>query len=296
MWELQPFIVEKIWGGERIARLKNWPARRIGETLEVSRLPEAPAQTNQGKLFELLSEEELSYVVKFIDTSDNLSVQVHPNDEYAQKLENQRGKTECWYILEAGPGAGVYLGFRPGMTKEKFQKIVIENGNANECLNFVPVKKGDFFYVPAGAIHAIGRDVFLLEVQQSSGITYRVWDWNRVESSGKPRELHVEKAMQVTDFSEGFQQNLLGHLYSPKLVKHTDFNFSILDISSSFSKIDFTPTKRFISLIAFDEQVEINYAEKKISLAPYHSLLLKPDAKQNLLLSCKTSTKVALVY
>jgi len=296
MWELRPFIVEKIWGGERIAKLKHWAARRIGETLEVSRLQDASSETTQGKLSEALSASELSYVVKFIDTSDNLSVQVHPNDEHAKRLENQTGKTECWYILEAGVGAGVYLGFKSGMTSSKFQKVVKENGSANECLNFIPVKKGDFFYVPAGAIHAIGRDVFLLEVQQSSGITYRVWDWNRLESDGKPRALHIDKAMQVIDFSEKFQRELKTNSHNVNLVQHSDFNFSILDISKENKSIEFISSKRYISVISLGEKLEVNYGTQKIQVAPFHSLLLKPQQNAKLILSTTEKSKVALVY
>jgi mannose-6-phosphate isomerase len=185
--ELSPSIVRKIWGGKKLELMKCLESsvgdEPIGETLEV---------------FDL----HLPYLVKFIDTSEELSIQVHPDDEYARLHENSLGKTECWIILEATAGAGVYLGLRPHVTKELFKEALLQKVAINELLNFYPVKSGDFFFVTAGSIHAIGKDITLAEVQQNSGITYRVWDWNRVDEFGVGRELHVDKSLDVINFEQ----------------------------------------------------------------------------------------------
>lgn len=197
MLKLKPYLVEKIWGGNRIAKMKGLTdSRKLGESWEVSTLEGQSSETNNGPLSELI---KLPYLVKFIDTTDNLSVQVHPGDEYAKKHENSLGKSECWYILDAAHGAGVYLGLKEGITLKELEKTVRESGAIDQLMNFYPVKKGDFIYVPAGTIHAIGKGVFLIEAQQASGITYRFWDWNRLDEQGNSRELHVEKALAVID-------------------------------------------------------------------------------------------------
>jgi mannose-6-phosphate isomerase len=141
-------------------------------------------------------------LVKFLFTEDKLSVQVHPDDEQAAKYEAEaggRGKTEMWYALRARPGAEVLVGLDPEVTAEAFRRC-IEDGTAEECLMHVPMRAGDAIFVPAGAAHTIGAGLLLCEIQQHSDITYRVYDYNRPDSSGKLRDLHIEKAMQVMRF------------------------------------------------------------------------------------------------
>ena len=141
-------------------------------------------------------------LVKFLFTEDKLSVQVHPGDEHAAQHEiaaGGRGKTEMWYALRARPGAEVMVGLKPELTPDEFRRC-IENGTAEDCLTHVPVQSGDAIFVPAGAAHTIGPGLLLCEIQQHSDITYRVYDYNRPDSSGKLRELHIEKALQVMRF------------------------------------------------------------------------------------------------
>lgn len=139
-------------------------------------------------------------LVKLIDSADNLSVQVHPSDEYALSREGQFGKTEMWYVLESEAGAGLYVGFKRSVTKEELAQAV-KNGTVLELMNFFPVKRGDCYFIPSGTMHAIGKGCTIAEVQQNSNVTYRVFDYNRVGADGKPRELHIEKAIAVTDLS-----------------------------------------------------------------------------------------------
>lgn len=137
-------------------------------------------------------------LIKFIDAKGSLSVQVHPTDEYALKVEGEYGKTEMWYILDCDEGAGLYYGLNREMTKEEFKKH-IEDDTILEILNKVEVKKGDVFFIEAGTIHAIGEGIVICEIQQNSNTTYRVYDYNRRDKDGNLRELHIDKAIDVSN-------------------------------------------------------------------------------------------------
>lgn len=218
--ELTPYWEEKVWGGHRLEKIKNLPSSDTlwGESFEISIL-EGRESTYQGKkLTSIISREKLPYLVKLLDTSADLSIQVHPDNQYAREFEGTSGKTECWVILHAEAGAGLYLGFKEGVEKESFRQRVEAGEDISDALNFIPVQRGDFFYIPAGTIHAIGRGVTLLETQQSSGITYRVWDWNRVGLDGNPRELHIKKSFDVLNFSSAFQK-MVGEKHKRELFR-----------------------------------------------------------------------------
>ena len=135
-------------------------------------------------------------LIKLIDAAQKLSVQVHPDDAYARRVENENGKTEAWYVLDAKPGATLVYGVKKAVSKAEFAAAV-ENGTLSDYLNFVEVKPGDVAFIPAGMLHAIGEGILLAEVQQSSNTTYRVYDYDRRDKDGKKRELHVEKALDV---------------------------------------------------------------------------------------------------
>ena len=135
----------------------------------------------------------LPIMIKVIQANDTLSVQVHPDDEYSRKYENDNGKTECWYILDAKEDASLICGIKPGLNKESFSKI-IEEGNIESYLEKVSVKPGDMIYIPVGTVHAIEGGLKLIEVQQSSDVTYRMYDW------GRDREMHIEKSLDVIDY------------------------------------------------------------------------------------------------
>ncbi len=143
---------------------------------------------------------EFPLLVKIIDAKLRLSVQVHPTDEIAAARHNAYGKTEMWYILSCKPGAKLFIGFREGVTRETYAAAVTD-GSVGELLNEVPVQPGDAFFIPAGTVHAIGEGIVLAEVQQTSDVTYRIFDWNRVDENGRSRELHTELALDAIDFA-----------------------------------------------------------------------------------------------
>ncbi|MDR0294352.1 MAG: class I mannose-6-phosphate isomerase [Oscillospiraceae bacterium] len=172
-----PVFKDYIWGG---TRLKS----DYGKVTDLPRVAESWELTDGPVL------------IKLIDARESLSVQVHPDDEYARLRENGTGKTEMWVILECGPDAFVYLGFNREMTKGELRERA-ENGALTETLRVLPVRRGDIVFIPAGTIHAVGAGIVLAEVQQNSDLTYRVYDFDRPGADGKPRELHIERAVDV---------------------------------------------------------------------------------------------------
>ncbi|MGH4120428.1 type I phosphomannose isomerase catalytic subunit [Clostridium sp.] len=182
--KLKPYLSEKIWGWEK------WvlSCHEDGE----STIQEGIYQGQE--LSKILGcGSDFPILNKIINTEDNLSVQVHPNDDYAKRVENTNGKTECWYILEAKEGATLVSGIKKGLNKEKLRAIIKED-RLEGYLERISIKKGDFIYIPAGTVHAIEAGIKLIEVQQNSNITYRLYDW------GRDRELHIEKSLDVIDY------------------------------------------------------------------------------------------------
>lgn len=211
---LQPVFKERIWGGTKLRDMFGYdiPSDRTGECWAVSAHPNGQSTVVGGRfagktLGELWNEhpelfagskaKTFPLLVKILDASDDLSVQVHPNDEYAAVHENgELGKTECWYVLDAEPDAEIIYG-HTAATKEQLAEM-IRKGEWDTLLRRVKVRPGDFFYVPSGTIHALGKGIVVLETQQSSDTTYRVYDYDRRDAEGKLRELHLEKAIEVT--------------------------------------------------------------------------------------------------
>lgn len=177
-------------------------------------------------------------LIKFIDAHQNLSIQVHPDDRLARVRHNAFGKTEMWYVIDAEPGAGLYSGFSREVTPEEYVERVANN-TIMDVLQFHPVHPGDVFYLPSGRIHAIGSGVFIAEIQQTSNITYRIYDYNRVDKNGKPRELHTEWAKDAIDYN--FYKDLKAS-YTPakneavELVNCPYFTTSLLQLDAEIER------------------------------------------------------------
>jgi glucokinase-like ROK family protein len=208
--KLYPECKDYIWGGEKLKTKygKQTDKSPCAESWELSFHKDGLTRLSNGKtLLETATETDLGtnckkfpffpVLIKFIDAKQNLSVQVHPSDEYALKHENSFGKTEMWYIVEAEQGAGIYLGFNRNVTKEEYETAIKEK-RLTELLNFYEVKAGECYFIPSGTIHAIGKGCLICEIQQNSNLTYRVYDYGRKDKNGNERELHIEKALQVT--------------------------------------------------------------------------------------------------
>lgn len=208
--------VELIWGGRRL--IDAW-----GKKCEFSKLAETYELTlrDDGKISRIENGEDAGLslkeyiekrgnivvsdnfngnrfplLIKFIDAADRLSVQVHPDDIYADSVENDSGKTEIWYIVDAEPGAKIVYGLKNGVTREDFSDAVADL-DIDRVLNYVEVKPGESYFVPSGMVHAIGKGILIAEIQQNSDLTYRVYDYGRIGADGKPRQLHVGKALDV---------------------------------------------------------------------------------------------------
>lgn len=210
---LTPYFRKKIWGGRKLKEIFNYdiPEGKVGEAWIISGYKDDASTVSKGKLkgkslrevyhehpelFGKPKSKEFPLLVKFLDANDNLSVQVHPDDDYARKVENDSGKTESWYVLQADPGAYLIYGHH-AKTKQELEKMV-KQGEWDKLLRKVPIKKGDFFYVPAGTVHALTKGSLVIETQQSSDVTYRLYDYDRVDQkTGKKRELHTQKSLDV---------------------------------------------------------------------------------------------------
>lgn len=215
--KLEPSGKEYLWGGHRLAEEygKKSGGNVLAETWELSCHPDGPCYIvngpNKGRTLQQYIEQEgreilgincrrfrdFPILVKFIDAKDNLSIQVHPDNRYALKNEGQYGKTEMWYVMDAGEEAFLYYGFKREISVKEFEKRIQED-TLLDVLNAVPVQKGDVLFIESGTIHAIGKDILIAEIQQNSNITYRVYDYGRTDKSGRKRDLHIEKALAVT--------------------------------------------------------------------------------------------------
>ncbi len=217
---LKPVTKEYIWGGSKLKTEwgKQADTPTVSESWELSDFPGSESVIDDemypgytlGKLREkhpeffgkkIESFKSFPMLIKLVDAGKDLSVQVHPNDEYAAEHENGSfGKTECWYVLDADPGAYILLGFKRAVTKEELTASV-ENGTVTDLMNRIPVKPGDFYFVPAGTVHALCKGVTVLEIQENSNVTYRLYDYGRTDKDGKPRKLHLKEAAEVADLN-----------------------------------------------------------------------------------------------
>lgn len=288
--KLIPSFKDYLWGGQKLKTEygKETGLKPLAESWEVSTHPDGPSyiETEEGTRLELEDYlkskdgkplgvkgqkfDRFPVLVKFIDALKDLSIQVHPDDEYGLKHENEYGKTEMWYILEAEPGSKIYYGTNQEISKEDF-RTAIENQEVLEKLKHVEVYPGDVIYVEAGTIHAIGEGIVLCEVQQNSNTTYRVYDYHRKDADGNLRDLHVDKALDVSNLSplnsefkaegelvekESYSKQLLAsssHFVTRKIQVDGSFNYNVSEES-------------FEAIIVVEGSLTIDGKEKKLTL------------------------------
>lgn len=220
VYELIPPLKEYIWAGNKLKKYKKTDLDKISESRELSFLDGDESKliydNKEVNITEFIKSEPINkyinpkiqnLLIKLIDSAQSLSIQVHPSDEYALKYENSLGKTEMWIILDAKESSYINLGFNQDVKKEEFPEL-IKDDSILSYLNKIYVKPGDIYLIKPGTIHAIGEGITLLEIQESSKLTYRVYDFNRKDKNGNKRELHVSKAMDVLNFSKLNIQNL----------------------------------------------------------------------------------------
>ncbi|MDF2672763.1 MAG: mannose-6-phosphate isomerase, class [Clostridiales bacterium] len=299
-FKFNPVFKDYIWGGRELEKLgKRLPEGITAESWEISTHPDGISSIANGEFRgqlltdlidrfekEILGTElyttsvKFPLLIKFIDANKKLSVQVHPRDEYARSHENgELGKNEMWYILAAKPGAKLVYGTRPGITKPDFRKAV-EEDRIGECLNEVEVFPGDVLNIPAGLIHAIEEGIVLAEIQQNSNTTYRVFDYNRVDSKGNKRPLHIEKALDVIDFNLGINKAKTKGLdvklnsTSTKSYKIANKYFSVEEYDVNGDVEENADGSKFYIYVFVDGAAEILYNGGKIEVAKGESILV----------------------
>lgn len=317
--KFQPIFIEKLWGGSKIEKILNKNAflsDKIGESWEISDLKDNISVVNNGKLkghnlkqvidlykSDLLGKRifkkygsEFPLLIKFIDANKDLSVQVHPDDFYAEKYYKMKGKNEVWYIIDADSDSKIITGFNKDTDIKEF-KEKLSNNQLDDILNFEKVEKGDFFKIPSKRIHAIGTGILLAEIQQSSNITFRVFDWDRIDLNGKKRELHIEEALNNLDFEK----------YTNNDIKTSDFENSI----NCLCKKDFFTT----NILVFDDIFERNYSnidsfvificvegnctlhfDKKTEELKYGETILLPSIFKNISFSTQNQARILETY
>lgn len=281
----KPVYKERVWGGRNLEHLlgRKLPEGKIGESWDLCNHKNGMSIVENGDLAgmtlaelmteykEVLMGQDYNFsgyfplLIKVLDANDQLSIQVHPDDEYGYRVEKEAGKTEAWYVLAAKENAKIIYGLKEEITKEDLWAAV-KTDNVMACLREVPVKKGDMIYVPSGLVHALFEGVVVYEVQQNSDTTYRVYDYNRVDQKGRTRELHTEKALEVITFGRQAAVNF-----------HTDsitcpyFNLKKMRLKKAIAD---TTHDRFLIYCILEGQGEISYRNGRINVTQGKTVLI----------------------
>jgi len=307
---------EKVWGGTKLRTVlgKDFgDLPNCGESWEISGVPGDISIVAEGSLKgENLNDLIIKYqhllignsvykrfgdffplLIKFIDANDDLSIQVHPNDELANKRHKAMGKTEMWFIIQADSGARLISGFNRALDKQTYLEY-FNSGKLESVLNQEDVFKDDLFFLPAGRVHTIGKGVLLAEIQQSSDITYRIYDFDRKDSRGNLRELHVEEALDALDFQhyQDYKTSYNKKLNQPtKLLECDYFKTSLLDCDSTY-KMDLAELDSFVILICLEGSLSVNYGESDTIELQIGETILIPACLNELVLHPNESFKI----
>ncbi len=295
--KFKPILKDKIWGGKKLReQLNKQGASDIcGESWEISGVEGDYsviengflAGNNLSEILEIYMDElvgektydkfgnEFPLLIKFIDANDNLSIQVHPDDELSGKRHNSFGKTEMWYVLDAENGAELIVGFNQKADKE-FYLSHLNNNTLAEILNCEVVSKGDTFFIPAGRVHAIGAGSLIAEIQQTSDVTYRIFDFNRKDANGNYRELHTDLALDAIDF-EYYPEYKTKYDLKPnetaELVTCQYFKTNLLEFDKGFER-DFTPFDTFVIYMCLEGSATIKYGSGEETIEMGQTILI----------------------
>lgn len=312
MSELYPLkfeavLKEKVWGGNALSERfgkKQSALGNIGESWEISAVSGNRSVVSNGFLagndLEELIEvymgdltgdsiyekygNEFPLLIKFIEAREDLSVQVHPDNELAKKRHHAYGKTEMWYILESGADSKIYSGFKEGVTKEMYEEAV-KNGTISDLLNVEKAESGDVFFIPAGKVHAIGAGIVLVEIQQTSDITYRIFDWNRKTQGKEKRELHTDLALEAINFNDSSAGKIKIVPEANKIRNLVDsefFHTSLLMIDRTVKR-EYYLLDSFVIFICTEGELRIDWEENHEHLKKGETILLPAMIKEVLL-------------
>ena len=302
--KFQPILKTIIWGGDEISKFKNLDKETagLGESWEISAVEDNVSVVENGdlsgtsldvlinkaknklvgkKVFEKFGD-KFPLLIKFIDAHDDLSIQVHPNDILAKRRHNSFGKTEMWYVVKASPGAFVYSGFKEKITPKQYAEKVANN-TFTDSLAKQFVEEGDVYFIPAGRVHAIGSGCFVAEIQQTSNITYRIYDYNRKDVNGNTRELHTELAKDAIDYTvyDSYKTDYKSTLNETnELVSCEYFTTNLLKLDKAFQK-DISNIDSFIIYMCLEGACELeDNKQNKITLSKGETILIPADTQQ----------------
>ncbi len=291
---LDPKLTQQIWGGDELVRVygkRGDPNAKLGESWECwdtdrvlngDLAGSTVADLRVRLASELLGNIDASRIfpvlTKIITAHDWLSVQVHPDDAYAQRVEHQPfGKTECWYVLDAQPKAQIVYGWNRDTSRAEYERRVAD-GTLGELLRYIELKKGDTVYIPHGMVHAIGPGLTIFETQQASDLTYRMFDYNRLGIDGKPRELHVEKAADVLDYTATTGGTLAQIDYNFEGLDRTaliaDEHFVVERIVATGEPASMETQARPLIIMSLDASLDVAIGESSVTLRPYQTTLV----------------------
>lgn len=289
--KLTPACKDYLWGGEKLRQDYGIQSQLhpLAEAWVLSCHPDGPSVVATGPLAgktlpEYIQEKgpgclgadcekftDFPILAKFIDAKGDLSIQVHPSNDYALAHEHQFGKTEMWYVLDCEPGATLYYGFQHQISREEFQQRIQDN-TLTEVLNAVPVEKGDLFFIPAGTLHAIRKGIVVAEIQQNSNVTYRIYDYGRVGADGKPRQLHIQQALEVTQRTPPQPDpDFHGHL--------AQCPYFTVDVMEGRFTLDCGP-ESFVSVLVLEGTGALWEGDESMSLRKGESLFIPAGAGQ----------------
>ena len=317
----EPNLHEVVWGGKKLTKWKQLPAHEqpVGESWEVSCVPQSVSVIANGEAkgmdlatyiaqqpTEVLGkgvakayDNQLPLLVKFIDAKRNLSIQVHPNDEMAARLFHKKGKSEMWYVISAEPGAYLYAGFKTAINAQEYRRLIAE-GDITTVLAKHRVHPGDVFYIPAGRVHAIGEGIVLAEIQQSSDLTFRIYDYGRLGMDGKPRELHTDLAAEALDYNvyDNYRTTYSHEALKAKEVLATRyFNVRVVDTETPFHRNLLKYDSFIISLcIEGDCKIKIRATGDEITLREGYSCLIPAAIADYDIIPLEEKTKVIDAY
>ena len=311
---------DKIWGGKKIETILNKdfsPLPNCGETWEISGVKNDVSIVENGvfkglSLIDLLEKNKEALVgkkvydrfgnafpllVKFIDANEDLSIQVHPNDEMAKKRHGSFGKTEMWYVIQSDENASLISGFNQAVDKELYLKK-FNAGSLTDILNKEPANAGDVFFLPAGRVHTIGKGLLIAEIQQTSDVTYRIYDFDRVDDKGQKRDLHVDEALDAIDYS--YYDNYKTHYGHQKnetenVVECPYFTTNILAFDKDFSR-NYSNLDSFVIHVCVEGTYTLNYGGLEELIVNTGDCILIPAQTQQIELQTKAGFKILESY
>ena len=317
--KFKPILKDKIWGGHLLSEVLNKAeaSKKCGESWEISGVPDDISVVSNGWLAGNSLEEIIEIymgdlvgervfnkfgitfplLIKFIDASADLSIQVHPDDSLAIERHKSYGKTEMWYIVDTKPGARLVIGFNKQLEKDEYLQN-LKNGTLEDIMNYEEISGGDVYFIPAGRVHAIGAGTLLAEIQQTSDVTYRIYDYKRKDDQGNERELHTELALDAIDYT--FHDHYKT-IYTPEINKSTEvvkcpyFETRLIHMKNKSISRDYTLLDSFVVYMCVEGEVKMKYPEGEEKIKMGETVLI-PATFEEIDLIPLTGSKILEVF